>query len=294
MGEHHVGLTLAVVAQILHGGVADAGAALVDGIDVDGGLADDGALVVEEVEVECVVALIEARANPVEVHQFAIFVLVEDEACREHGALEVGVEGYTRVQPRLVETQFVVAAHQQHILQVTPLAYIEALEGRVAQLQQVSLVPIFAGRVGIAHPVLQAVALVVELSAGVELEGVKLVVVPVGHVVFEVDGICLVARLPHAYADRVLLPHDVEEEVAADGDGLRTADGVFHLHVVAVGAVGAVVDAEAEQAVVAHAPELPLLGLIFHVGRGKHLFHGVHLDDVAGYLLVFHLSPVKS
>lgn len=136
-GENAVHLLLAVVAKVLHLLDARAVAVLIDGVDVYGGFADDGAFLAREAKIEGVIALIESRADPVEVDKFAVLVPSEYKTCGEHGALEVRVERHARMQTCLVEPQLVLPAHQHHVHQVVVLGHIEALEGRVAKRQLV-------------------------------------------------------------------------------------------------------------------------------------------------------------
>ena len=70
-------LQLAIVAQVLHALVVGyALALLVDGLDVEGGSLNVLSLAVQQLHVERIEALVESRANPVEVHQLAALVLV--------------------------------------------------------------------------------------------------------------------------------------------------------------------------------------------------------------------------
>ena len=65
---------------------------------------------------------------------------------------------------------------------------------------------------------------------------------------------------------------------------------VYSNLITATGAL-AIVDAEAEQAVVAHGPELPLLCQPFLLLRCKHAHHRVHLHLIAGNVAVLYLTP---
>ena len=60
--------------------------------------------------------------------------------------------------------------------------------------------------------------------------------------------------------------------------------------------VGEVVDAEAEQRVVAHRPELTLVGQPFLARRAEHLMHFGHFHVVARKVALhgLHLSPFQS
>ena len=165
VGEDEVGLLLAVVAQVAHVRGAGAVAVHVNGVDVHRGLGDVGSLLVVQAEVEGVVLLIEPRADPVEVDELAVLVLVEDEARGEHCALEVGVEGDAGVQAGLVEAQLVVARLEEDVDEVLVVGDVEALEGRVAQGQLLRCYLIGAMVVDVAVAIFEAVLLVGQLSA---------------------------------------------------------------------------------------------------------------------------------
>ena len=104
VGQHLERLALRVVAEAAEFDVVDALAIQIDSICVDGGSGDNLVLVVEHGEEQRVVAFVETRAYPVEVHQLAVFVLVELEVGAQFHRLEVGVGGHTQVYTLQVQT----------------------------------------------------------------------------------------------------------------------------------------------------------------------------------------------
>ena len=212
--------------------------------------------------------------------------------------LEVGVGVNTDVNLLQVQTQLVlatgVAGLQQQVDQVLAFGNIEALEGGAAELQLLGLGLVVAQRVGPRQHVLQRVFLARDLSLVVELEGEQPLVVPVEDVVFEVDGFRLVlAYAVHADLHGFLVAADVHEERAAHRELSLLLTAALHHHA-ELARLAAVVDAEAEQTMVAHAPEHLLVLQPLHAGVGKHAHHLFHLYLVAGDVVgvaTLHLAP---
>ena len=154
-----MGLRAAVIAVIAHKGVVGATAVGIHRLDVDGRLRDVLPATVEETDVERVVTLVQTRAYPVEVDEFAVLMLVEMETCRQLRGTEVGVEGDARMQAGFVQPKLAVFVLQEHVLQRLPFAHVETLEGLALQFQGLVLHLQFALRVGIVHYVLQLISL---------------------------------------------------------------------------------------------------------------------------------------
>ena len=159
-------------------------------------------------------------------------------------------------------------ADEEDVEQVVVVRHVEALERAVAQGQcgGVGLEQSFL--VGMSEHVLQPVGLFCQLALGVELEDVEIVVVPIVDTVLEGDAVLflLIVHVVHTYLHVFTLAWHIDIEETAHRERLYSlSHAVLHFHVVAAGLPQSVVDAEAEQTVVAHGPELPLLFAVFHV-----------------------------
>ena len=88
---------------------------------------------------------------------------------------------------------------------------------------------------------------------------------------------------------------DVDEEIVADTEiHVFLVVVIVHAHLKQrTLVVVAVVDAETEQVVVAHLPELLLLRTTFHVRRGKHALHAFHLHLIGGECPVGDKLPIE-
>ena len=83
-------------------------------------------------------------------------------------------------------------------------------------------------------------------------------------------------------------------EIAAHRERLRRlARAVAHLHRVAASLALTIVDAETEQAMVAHCPKLLLLRPELQILGGKHPPHLHHFGQIAADVFVLHLTPKK-
>ena len=87
---------------------------------------------------------------------------------------------------------------------------------------------------------------------------------------------------------------NVHEEVVADTEVKEFLVVVIvHVYLVRRSLVVAVVDAEAQQGIVAHLPELLLLLTTFHGRSGKHVLHAFHLHLIGGQGTVGDELPVE-
>ena len=241
--------------------------------------------------------LVQAGAYPIEIDQFAVFMLVKMETYRQPGGAEIGIQRDTRVQAGLVEPQLAscvkvfVKVDQEHILQRLIFVYIEALEGLALQFQGLALHLSLALSVGITYYVFQIVGLARQLPLRVELEGIEIVVVPVVDVVFEPDGILFTVGGPYLDLHWFVLTRYIDVKIAADAHRLVTAHAIVYRNFIAAAGTLAVIDAEAEQAMVAHGPELLLLRQPFLLRRCKHMHDRIYLYLIAGDVAVLHFTP---
>ena len=137
------------------------------------------------------------------------------------------------------------------------------------------------------------------MALAVKLEDIKIIVVPVIDVVLEADALGWVTHLGNGdgilSARRVLQGH-VDEEVVCHRQALCLARNSFlHDYLVSVGGTGVgILNAEAEQRVVTHTPELLLFLKSLHGLRGQHLLYPVHLGLVTVDVGVHYLPPHKA
>ena len=216
IGDDTMGLGTTVITIIAHKWVIGTMSISINRLNIDSGPADILPSAVEEADVEGVVMFIQASAYPVEVDQLTVFMSVKMESCRQTGGAKVWVKGDSRMQTGLVEPQLAVTILQKHILQRLTFVHIEALEGLALQLQGLALHLTLTLRTGKGDDVLQAVGLACQLSLGVKLEGVEVVVIPVVDVVFKPDGVLLSVHGPDLYLHRHLLTGHVDIEITAD------------------------------------------------------------------------------
>ena len=231
-------------------------------------------------------------------------MLVKPEVGGQRQVVVFVVGGNARNEPLEVQAQLLpsllrgsgAASHQEDVGQRLVRLYIETLEVLVLQVQIVFLLLKLALFVSIAQVVFQGVALAVHLTLGVELENIQLLIVPVVAGVFEAKRVTSLADFPHLERDGVVLQRDVGIEILRYRQGQLVAIAVVCLDAVFAGLAVAVVDAEAQQGVVAHTPELLLVSPGLHAGRGEHLPHLVHLDIVAVHVhgAALYLGPLQA
>ena len=242
-----------------------------------------------QLDIERVEALIETRAYPVEVHQLAVLVLVVLENRRQRQVIELIIRRSPWEEPFPVQAQTFptllghgrVARHQEDVGQRPVLGNIETLEVLVLQIEEVPLLFQLTILVGIAQVVLQGVLLTAQLALGVQLEDIQMLVVPVVALILEAHRVAYLANLPDLELDGVFLQGNVGEEELAHRQREYIAGAVVGLHAEVTLHTAASVDTEAHQRVVAHAPELLLVGQRLHAGRGEHFSHLVHLYVIA-------------
>ena len=150
-------------------------------------------------------------------------------------------------------------------------------------------------RVGIAQVILQRIALAVQLALGVQLEDVELLVVPVVAGILEAHRVAHLADLPYLELYGLILQRDVGVEILRHRQREYGAVAVAGLYTIFARLAVAAVDTETEQRVVAHTPELLLVGTRLHTGRSKHLLHLVHLHVVTVDILraMVYLGPYQ-
>ena len=292
-----------VVADVFERRVVHLVSFLVDAVDVDGGLIHGCALLVEQLQVQRVVLFEQARTHPVEVHQFAVLVFREFEGGQQAWYVKLVVDVDARVQVLQVQFQFhvavaLIARHQVHLAERVAFGHVEALEIGFLQFQHMALGVHLVVGVAVGGDVFHLVGVARRLPLLVELEDIDVVVVPVVAPVAQLVEVVGIVRTPHLHRRLLLLERNVGKEVVACGKRERhgfslVVVAVVHLNVIDTRLAAAVVDAKAEQRVVAHAPELLQFRQALHLGRTEHFLDLVHLVLVAVDGVLVQLAPGK-
>ena len=200
-------------------------AVIIHAVNVHAGFADRLALLVEQLDEQRVVLLEEARANPVEVHQFAVLVFRELEGRQERRHFQLVVDVNAGVDVFHVEAQLDIAllavdCQEIDIGQRMALGDVETLELGLLQLQRVGLRVTLALCVHIRRDVLHLIGVARRLSLLVELEDVNVLIVPVVHPVAEVDALLRVFDTPHVDGYGITRQRHIGEEILARGQRL--------------------------------------------------------------------------
>ena len=180
---------------------------------------------------------------------------------------------------------------EEHIEQVMTFLDIEALECTVAQCQRCGVGLELPFIVGMSQHILQSVSLLLQLSFGVELEDIEIIIIPVIYTILERYAVLFIPRPVNADCHILALTGCIHVEVAADGYCLTCTRMIANLYDIAACGALSVVDAETEQTMVAHGPELSLLLLVLPLLRGEHLHHFVHFHKISVHVGVLHFMP---
>ena len=131
----------------------------------------------------------------------------------------------------------------------------------------------------------------------VELEEIDVFVIPVIDPVAEVDAVIRITRSPHVDVDKVARAGNIGKEVGVCCQRLHDRLTFLILTVVNLHRIGIFVssgiDAETEQGMIAHTPELLLLRTALHSRRGQHGLDFFYFHLVTVDVAVLHLTPIQ-
>ena len=178
--------------------------------------------IVAQVDEQRVVLLKQPRSQPVEVHKLAILVLVELELRGQRRDVHIIVSIDTRMQVgqphlQLHVTLLVVSRQEVNVGERMAVGHVETLEVGFLHLQDVAFVNGVAVSVVMTDDILHLVCVTRRLAFLVELEDVKVLVVPVIDPVAELNALVGVGGLPYVHLYHFALSRYVDEEIAAGG-----------------------------------------------------------------------------